>query len=157
MASEKAEEPPVSWSSTTSRIPLYDGPPRNIATIDALDFGAQLTPKKYDMAGTHPDSKIMFLDVEILDSTGKLPYRGDVLIEGMSTLARYSCTVVWLSVGIAAINDWRRRENNRRRKHSWERRTQEKLPGTENLRARPYLNVWPRRCSYPSLLEWRRS
>ncbi|EZG01636.1 hypothetical protein H106_08042 [Trichophyton rubrum CBS 735.88] len=78
----KIEEPPVSWSSTASTIPPYDGSPRNIASIDALDFGVHLTPKKYEMAGTHPDSKIMFLDVEILDSTGKLPYRGDVLIEG---------------------------------------------------------------------------
>lgn len=34
------------------------------------------------MAGTHPDSKILFLDVNILDSTGREPYMGDVLIEG---------------------------------------------------------------------------
>ncbi|TFK53070.1 isoaspartyl dipeptidase-like protein [Heliocybe sulcata] len=41
-----------------------------------------LQPKNYIMAGTHPDSKILFLDVNILDSTGSEPYMGDVLIEG---------------------------------------------------------------------------
>lgn len=34
------------------------------------------------MLGTHPESKVLFLDVNILDSTGRDPYRGDVLIEG---------------------------------------------------------------------------
>jgi predicted amidohydrolase YtcJ len=32
--------------------------------------------------GTDSDSKILFLDVNILDSTGADPYRGDVYIEG---------------------------------------------------------------------------
>lgn len=32
--------------------------------------------------GTHPESKILFTDVNILDSTGRDPYRGDVLMEG---------------------------------------------------------------------------
>ncbi|EPQ51840.1 amidohydrolase [Gloeophyllum trabeum ATCC 11539] len=41
-----------------------------------------LRPKNYQMAGTHPDNKILFLDVNILDSTGREPYMGDVLIEG---------------------------------------------------------------------------
>ncbi|EMD65268.1 hypothetical protein COCSADRAFT_158938 [Bipolaris sorokiniana ND90Pr] len=31
---------------------------------------------------THPESKILFLDVNILDSSGKEPFGGDVLIEG---------------------------------------------------------------------------
>ncbi|KAI5776574.1 hypothetical protein EDC01DRAFT_625166 [Geopyxis carbonaria] len=41
-----------------------------------------LKPKEYHMAGTHPDSRILFLDVNIFDSTGAEPYRGDVLIHG---------------------------------------------------------------------------
>lgn len=31
---------------------------------------------------SNSDSKIAFVDVKILDSTGKLPYKGDVLIKG---------------------------------------------------------------------------
>lgn len=34
------------------------------------------------MLGTHPESRILFTDVNILDSTGRDPYPGDVLIEG---------------------------------------------------------------------------
>jgi hypothetical protein len=41
-----------------------------------------LQPKEYTIFGTHADSKILFSDVNILDSTGREPYRGDVLIEG---------------------------------------------------------------------------
>lgn len=33
------------------------------------------------MLGSHPESKVLFLDVRILESTGRYPYRGDVLIE----------------------------------------------------------------------------
>ena len=60
-----------------------DGPPRNIAYIEALNFDPKLQPKNYEIAGTHPDSKILFLDVNILECTGQLPYKGDVLIEGL--------------------------------------------------------------------------
>ena len=74
-----------SWTSpaTSADRYSYDGPPRNIASIEALDFAKELQPKNYDIAGTHPDSTILFLDVQILEATGKLPYRGDVLIKGM--------------------------------------------------------------------------
>lgn len=72
----------VSWTSPAHQLEPYDGPPRNLAYIDNVKFDSSLKPKDYDIAGTHPDSKILFLDVEILDATGKLPYRGDVLIEG---------------------------------------------------------------------------
>ena len=34
------------------------------------------------MEGTRPDSKVLFLDVNVLDSTGADPYHGDVYIEG---------------------------------------------------------------------------
>ncbi|KAB8207872.1 hypothetical protein BDV34DRAFT_60315 [Aspergillus parasiticus] len=49
---------------------------------EGLRFDPKLKPKSYCMTGTSPDSKILFLDVNILDSTGNDPYRGDVLIHG---------------------------------------------------------------------------
>lgn len=45
-------------------------------------FDERLTPKRYEIKGTDPSSKILFLDVNILDSTGRPPYRGDVFIQG---------------------------------------------------------------------------
>lgn len=74
-------EPPHSWPSSVESSE-HTGLPRNIAYIDNVKFDANLKPKDYQMLGTHPDSKVLFLDVNILDSTGKDPYRGDVLIEG---------------------------------------------------------------------------
>ncbi|KAL2421292.1 hypothetical protein ABEF95_008172 [Exophiala dermatitidis] len=47
-----------------------------------LRFDPKLQPKKYEIAGTPRSSKVLFLDVNILDSTGDEPYRGDVYIEG---------------------------------------------------------------------------
>ena len=60
----------------------YNGPPRNLHSIDSLQFDPSLQPKTYDIEGTHPSSIILISDVEILDCTGRLPYRGDVLIKG---------------------------------------------------------------------------
>jgi hypothetical protein len=75
-------EPSPSWPQGVDPLPPYKGAPRNIEYIDAVKFDSSLQPKKYDILGTHPESKILFTDVSILDSTGRLPYRGDVLIEG---------------------------------------------------------------------------
>jgi hypothetical protein len=50
---------------------------------DSVHFHPSLTPKKYSIEGTDPDSRILFHDVTILDSTGKQPYRGHVYVEGM--------------------------------------------------------------------------
>jgi hypothetical protein len=85
MAPSKIEEPPTHWPTSSEE---YRGPPRNIATIDALNFDAALQPKNYEIACTHPESKVLFLNVKILDSTGKDPYLGDVLIEGISPFPR---------------------------------------------------------------------
>lgn len=82
MAPARLLEDSVPWTSPAFPITVYDGPPRNVATIQGVQFDASLQPKNYEIAGTDPDSKVLFVDVEILDSTGKLPYRGDVLIEG---------------------------------------------------------------------------
>ena len=85
MAPARTEEPPVSWpTETDGGKTTFKGQPRNIGPIDALKFDDNLQPKHYDIFGTHPDSKVLFLDVNILDSTGKAPYRGDVLIQGMN-------------------------------------------------------------------------
>lgn len=73
----------LSWTSPDyPEDKPYNGPPRNIAYIDQVNFDASLQPKDYDIQGTHPDSVILFLDVNILDCTGQLPYKGDVLIKG---------------------------------------------------------------------------
>ncbi|KAL7269672.1 hypothetical protein RUND412_007653 [Rhizina undulata] len=55
-------------------------PPTATAIPDAPRHPLQ--PKDYEIAGTHPDSRLLFLDVNILDSTGREPYRGDILIHG---------------------------------------------------------------------------
>ncbi|KAH6663017.1 isoaspartyl dipeptidase-like protein [Halenospora varia] len=68
-------------SSMTEDKP-YSGPPRNIEGIDAISFDANLQPKTYNILGTHPESTILFTDVKILDSTGRVPYSGEVLIKG---------------------------------------------------------------------------
>lgn len=84
------EEPPVPWSTKTDNPrSTHQGLPRNIAAIDALKFSPNLQPKDYELIGTHPDSKILFLDVNILDSTGNKPYRGDVLVEGQTQSSHY--------------------------------------------------------------------
>jgi hypothetical protein len=81
MAPVRIEDPTPSFvANDTSTV--YKGPPRNIASINSLNFASNLQPKSYEMLGTHQDSKVLFLDVNILDSTGRDPYRGDVLVEG---------------------------------------------------------------------------
>ncbi|CAK1358956.1 unnamed protein product [Cercospora beticola] len=90
MAPARVEEPPNSWpawssekkNDMTDQEPVYKGRPRNLEAIDQIKFDPSLQPKQYEMFGTHPDSKILFTDVNILDSSGAEPYRGDVLIEG---------------------------------------------------------------------------
>jgi hypothetical protein len=61
-------------------------PPRNVEWIEQVSWDSSLQPKNYEIQGTHPNSKILFLNVNILDSTGREPYLGDVLIEGQTCL-----------------------------------------------------------------------
>jgi len=82
MAPSRIDDPLPSFSQTSATNEPYNGPPRNLANIQAIKFDNALQPKRYEILGTHPDSKILFTDVNILDSTGKDPYRGDVLIQG---------------------------------------------------------------------------
>ena len=72
----------ISWISPDYPIEKYEGPPRNIASIDQLDFDSNLQPVNYEIAGTASSSRILILDVEILEATGRELYRGDVLITG---------------------------------------------------------------------------
>lgn len=78
--------PDTEWPQTAHTEPYekYEGPPRNIKYINDLELDPKLQPKAYEITGTHPDSRILFTNVNILDSTGKEPYKGDVLIEGKS-------------------------------------------------------------------------
>jgi hypothetical protein len=77
------EEPAVPWSTTTDLgESKHKGRPRNIDNIDAVKFADNLQPTEYTIFGTHEESRILFLNVSILDSTGAEPYRGDVLIKG---------------------------------------------------------------------------
>lgn len=79
------EEPAVPWSTTTDAgISKHRGRPRNIESIDAVRFADNLQPPEYTIFGANEESRILFLDVRILDSTGTEPYRGDVLIKGRS-------------------------------------------------------------------------
>jgi hypothetical protein len=82
MAPSRIDDILPSFSQTSTTNEPYNGPPRNLANIQALKFDDALQPNRYEILGTHPDSKILFTDVNILDSTGKDPYRGDVLIQG---------------------------------------------------------------------------
>lgn len=50
---------------------------------DYVHFDPSLKPKDYTIKGTDPNSKVLFRDVNILDSTGADPFKGDVYIEGM--------------------------------------------------------------------------
>jgi hypothetical protein len=82
MATDYASKP--SWPAYDGEANngSYGGHPRNIAYIDALKLDPNLTPTTYHIEGTCPGSKILFLGVNILDSTGREPFYGDVLIEG---------------------------------------------------------------------------
>lgn len=82
MAPSRTEDE-VSWPTDTHKLSTtYEGNPRNLKHINAIQWDRSLEPEPYEICGTDPDSKILFLDVNILDSTGAEPYKGDVLIEG---------------------------------------------------------------------------
>ncbi len=82
MAPGRLLESDTPWTSPARELEPYNGPPRNLASINAINFDANLQPKKYEIACTHPESRVLFTDVKILEASGKLPYEGDVLIEG---------------------------------------------------------------------------
>jgi hypothetical protein len=81
-ALSRIDDPPPSFIQSSTTSEPYNGPPRNVENINTISFDKALQPKKYEILGTHPESKILFTDVNILDSTGRDQYRGDVLIKG---------------------------------------------------------------------------
>lgn len=79
----------VSWASwsvddldRTGTEKASGGVPKNVAYIENLKLDPNLQPARYEIAGTNPQSRILITDAKILDSTGREPYRGDVLIQG---------------------------------------------------------------------------
>ena len=50
---------------------------------EMVNFDPSLKPKDYQIKGTDPGSKVLFVDVNLIDSTGADPFKGDVYIEGM--------------------------------------------------------------------------
>lgn len=75
------QRPHAEWEVDSSHDEDF---PRNVVFIDNLKLDPKLQPKTYHLEGTHTSSKILFTDVSILDSSGRKPYRGDVLIEGLT-------------------------------------------------------------------------
>ena len=71
--------PHDSWSGQTIFTQKF---PKNIEFINNLKLDKKLQPRKYEIEGTHQESKILFKNVNILESTGREPYKGDVLIRG---------------------------------------------------------------------------
>ena len=67
---------------TTQQTPHIPYPPRKIASINAISFPCSPKFAPYTILGTGLDSKILFLDVLVLDPIREDPYRGSVLIEG---------------------------------------------------------------------------
>ncbi|EPE02263.1 isoaspartyl dipeptidase [Ophiostoma piceae UAMH 11346] len=59
-----------------------DGVPSNVAHIHRMRLDPALQPACYEIACTHPESRILLTDVRIIDGTGHPPFLGDVLIEG---------------------------------------------------------------------------
>jgi hypothetical protein len=77
----------IPWSSPAFVPEPYEGPPRNVKTIDEIKFNDAVKYPKYEILGTDPKSKVYFEDVSILDCTGREPWRGDVYIEGTHEVA----------------------------------------------------------------------
>lgn len=104
MGSARREEPPVSWPKANIEPQPYSGPPRNVEPISHINWDKSLQPRKYSIFGTHTESKILFLNVNILDSSGREPYIGDVLVEG-PCVTKY----LWASDFWARVNNHHRR------------------------------------------------
>ncbi|KAL1851447.1 hypothetical protein Plec18170_006262 [Paecilomyces lecythidis] len=85
---------PVSYSTQVNGTskPLHPGrtmddwgstlPTRKLCPHEDVQFAPELQPRAHRMAATPSDSKILFRNVKILDSTGVEPYVGDVYVQG---------------------------------------------------------------------------
>ncbi|KAH7914915.1 hypothetical protein BJ138DRAFT_1078528 [Hygrophoropsis aurantiaca] len=97
VAPANSEWVPPHWMISTDKAPQAPNYPRanglghawnhlrpSFKGIDLTKPDARIKIPDIEMASsnTNPDSKLAFLDVSILDSTGREPYRGDVLVRG---------------------------------------------------------------------------
>lgn len=60
----------------------YKGPPRNVKPIQDYKVKPELLPQNYKIKGTDSASKILFVNVNIIESSGREPYKGSVYIQG---------------------------------------------------------------------------
>lgn len=74
----------ASWSmnGTGSHNGNHASPSRKVSRFDGICFDPRLRPRPYQISGAASNSRVLLLDVTILDSTGREPYTGNVLIEG---------------------------------------------------------------------------
>ena len=106
----------ISWSSPAFVPEPYEGPPRNVKSIDEIKFNESVKFPKYEILGTDPDSKILFLDVNILDCTGQEPFKGDVYIEGKclrSSIIETNFRLLMIMQRRANQGSWRSRQQGR--------------------------------------------
>lgn len=66
-------------SPTSNRMPFISS---TMNPHDFVEFSDRLKPRKYHIKGCDSNSKILFRNVNIIDSTGRDPFQGDVYIEG---------------------------------------------------------------------------
>ncbi|EHK44921.1 hypothetical protein TRIATDRAFT_264804 [Trichoderma atroviride IMI 206040] len=60
----------------------YQGPPRNVKPIQEYKVKPELLPPSYEIKGTDLASNILFVNVNITESSGREPYKGSVYIQG---------------------------------------------------------------------------
>lgn len=60
----------------------YQGPPRNLKPIREYKVKPELQPPNYEIKGIDPASKILFVNVNIIESSGREPYKGSIYIQG---------------------------------------------------------------------------
>lgn len=70
------------YSGLTNGTGSARAPVESMNPHDLVQFDPSLRPKDYSIKGTDPGSKVLIREVNIIDSTGAPPFRGDVYIEG---------------------------------------------------------------------------
>ena len=147
------EEPAVPWATNADAgVSKHKGRPRNIDAIDAVKFADNLQPTEYKIFGTNEESRILFLDVNIIDSTGAEPYRGDVLIKG-----RFVVSMSRKRSPSQALTFGNRRKNSSSRHRSGCRAHSSRVWSASHTRPRANAHVGSRRCSHALHVERRRS
>lgn len=83
MAPSAVDDRGVMTNGINGHVNGMNGDKGNMFAHDYVQFDQSLKPKSYSIKGTDPNSKVLFRDVNILDSTGADPFKGDVYIEGL--------------------------------------------------------------------------